>query len=125
MLIPETVCNPYFTLQAHPASPGATDELTIVIAYNSGMGSGDKALQASWSKDAAFLLDEDILCLFTCANDYMDVPGEVKVLQHQRAHFLLEPCPCPFAAMTVLVPETQSMQTTQANSFVYAVKGRR
>jgi hypothetical protein len=122
---PKTAHNLDFALQAHPCSPGATNETTIVVAYNSGMGSGDQKLQASWSTDVAFLLDQDILCLFTCANDYMDVPGEVRVMQQHQARFMIAPCPCPFAAMTVLVPEgSQSHCTTQANSFAYAVKGR-
>ena len=112
------------TLQAHPCSSGK-NETTIVVAYNSGMGSGDRKLQDSWSADVAFLLDQDVLCLFTCANDYMDVPGEREVMNKHDARFLLEPCTCPFAAMTVLVPEgPHSHCTTQANSFVYAVKGR-
>ena len=111
-------------MQAHPDSAGK-NETTVVIAYNSGMGSGEKKLQESWAADVAFLLDQDILCLFTCANDYMDVPGERRVMQKHNACFLLEPCACPFAAMTVLVPEgPHSHCTTQANSFVYAVKGR-
>lgn len=89
------------------------------------MGSGDKKLQDSWATDIAFLLGQDIPCLFTCANDYMDVPGEVKVLQEHNARFLMEPCSCPFGCMTVLVPEgPDSQYTTQGNSFVYAVKGR-
>lgn len=112
------------TVQARPV--GADGETTIVIAYNSGMGSGDQKLQDSWSKDVAFLLDQDILCLFTCANDYMDVPGEMKVMQGHGACFLMEPCSCPFGAMSVFVPEGDDKSlTTQANSFVYAVKGRK
>lgn len=89
------------------------------------MGSGDQKLRKSWSMDVAFLLDQDILCFFTCANDYMDVPGDLKVMQQHNARFLLEPCACPFAAMTVLVAEgPDSHCTTQANSFVYAVRGK-
>lgn len=89
------------------------------------MGSGDQKLKDSWATDVAYLLDQDVPCFFTCANDYMDVPGEIQVMQRHRARFLMQPCPCPFAAMTVLVPEgPDSLCTTHANSFVYAVKGR-
>jgi hypothetical protein len=106
-----------------PSPSGCT---TIVIVYNSGLGSGDNALRESWLPDVKYLLDLDIPCIFTCANDYMDVPGEVDVMRQARANFLLQPCPNPFGAMTILVAEGEgnSECTTQANAYVYAVKGR-
>eukprot|EP00955_Chlamydomonas_euryale_P020090 213604-Chlamydomonas_euryale.AAC.33 len=45
----------------------------IVIAYNSGMASGNVALKSSWRADVQRLLRHNVLSIFTCANDHTDL----------------------------------------------------
>lgn len=110
--------------RAKPGPQSVANWQTIVITYNSGMGSGDAALKASWAPDLQYLLEAGFPCIFTCANDYMDVPGEMEIMLREEARFLLQPCRNPFAAMTTFRPEDHPKEETQANSFVYAVMGR-
>lgn len=88
------------------------------------MGSGDTALKAAWAPDMQYLLDLNIPCILTCANDYMDVPGEMEIMQREKARFLLDPCRNPFAAMSTYRPEDNPSEETQANAYVYVVMGR-
>lgn len=109
--------------QAHP-QPQREGAKTIVIIYNSGMVSGDARLRASWLPDLQLLIDQQLLAIFTCANDYLDLAGERKLMQDLGAQDKLYPRRCPFAAASVLHPEGRRECWNQANSFVYAIQGR-
>ena len=110
-------------MQAHP-QPQREGATTVVIVYNSGMASGDARLRASWLPDLQLLLDQQLLAIFTCANDYLDLAGERKLMQDLGAQYKLYPRRCPFAAASVLHPEGRRECWNQANSFVYAIQGR-
>jgi len=55
-------------------------ETTIAVAFNSGLGSGNVSLMASWAPGIAKLCELDILCVWTCANHNVDAPGELRVM---------------------------------------------
>jgi hypothetical protein len=94
------------------------------MVYNSGMASGDHALRVSWSTDIQYLLDTNLLAIFTCANDYLDLAGERKTMEDLFANYVLYPRRCAFAAMSVFHPVGRKDAWNQANSFVYAIQGQ-
>lgn len=112
-------------MQTHPTlAADSPASRTVVMIFNSGMASGDALLQASWSADVATLLDRNLLTIFSCANDYADLMGETKVMAKLKAHWLLSPRKCPFAAPSVFHPPGDRSCWSQANIYVYAVQGR-
>lgn len=106
--------------QATDGKPAAA----IVIGFNCGFGSGDDALKKSWHGDLKHLLDSGFPCIFTCANDYNDVHGELEVLLRLNARIVMKPAKSPFHALTVAHEDGNRQETwSSANSFVYAVQG--
>lgn len=50
--------------------------MVVLIAYNTGMASGDDALKASWAADLHTILSRGWLAVFTCASDHTDLVRE-------------------------------------------------
>lgn len=97
----------------------------IAIGYNTGMASGDEKLKLSWKADVQELLQQNILTIFTCANDHSDLKCENKLMATAHAEYVLLPRKNLFSAVTTLHPPGQ--QATgwySANAFIYAVQGK-
>jgi hypothetical protein len=103
---------------------GSRAELVMIIVYNSGMASGDAKLQTSWRSDVEYILDQNLLTIFTCASDKLDLANEVKLMKRLGACYQLYPRKNAFAALTTYHPEGKREDTTNANAFIYAVQGR-
>lgn len=113
---------------------------TLVVGFNTGMGSGLYALMRSWLPDLLALLRRGFVGIFSCANDYSDLKGEVSVfVQLLHAKLVLAPRPNPFKAATV-VRENDGDDATGdgderappkgeewscSSCYVYAVQGRK
>ncbi len=69
-------------------------ENTIFIGYNPGFGSGYDLLLNSWCVDLVTLINANYPIVFTQANDYSDLRGEVRVLEtifDNKVNYLIEP----------------------------------
>lgn len=97
-----------------------------MVGFNTGFGSGDDRLKASWIVDLKRLLDLELLAMFTCANDHSDLAGERQIMEGTLdAKYVLYPRRSPFSAVTTThAPGRQADTWACANSFVYAIKGR-
>ena len=99
----------------------------VLIGFNPGFGSGCKDLLESWLTDLKFIADNELTCIFTQANDFSDLRGEVTILRRLlNVRFLLKPQKNPFhMAMTACEdpskPESSSWSC--GNSFLYCFKG--
>jgi hypothetical protein len=115
------------------AEPNHTAEDTVVVGFNTGFGNasagmakGGFALMTGWLPDLLALLRLGLVAIFTCANDYSDLRGEVaiwKTLMH--AQFVLPPQQCPFKAATV-VRESNDLDVCEwscSACYLYAVCG--
>jgi hypothetical protein len=87
------------------------------------MASGDAKLQASWRRDVEYILDSNLLTIFTCASDKLDLASEVKLMKTLDACYKLYPRRNAFAAITTYHPEGRREEYTNANAFIYAVQG--
>lgn len=111
---------------------------TIVVGVNCGFGNWENFgsqrfdLLQSWLPDLYFLTSTSLPLFFTCANDYADLQGEIKVMYHiLGAKFVARGEENPFSyASTFIPPEkdpTSSAGTesnySRGNSFWYAVQG--
>jgi hypothetical protein len=80
-----------------------------------------------------FLTATKIPLIFTCANDYADLKGEVGVMQHiLGAKFVIQPSENPFSFASTLVSnsvssnkpaEAAAQDYSRGNAFLYAVQG--
>ena len=105
--------------------PEAFEGPCVAVGFNTGFGSGDARLVASWKGDLRRLQDRGVPVVFTCANDYNDLRKETKILQEGfQFDYLLKPTPSPFKALTTyhLSGELDTSWTC-ANSWVYVVRG--
>ena len=106
--------------------PEAFEGPCVAVGFNTGFGSGDARLVASWKGDLRRLQDRGVPVVFTCANDYNDLRKETKILQEGfQFDYLLKPTPSPFKALTTYhLPGEQDTSWTCANSWTYVVVGR-
>lgn len=78
-------------------------ESTLFIGFNPGFGSGYQKLLISWALDLVFLLNLNFKIVFTQANDFSDLKGEIQVFEKlfdDKVRFFIEPQQNPMRAMT-------------------------
>ena len=128
---------PCLTASAHRETAGAylsrlgPSAPCLMMGFNTGMGGGGGALARAWASDlVATLKRPNTPALFTCANAFADVSGELGVFRALGARFLVQPAANPFRAYTHAVGEVclasdddARAQASCANAFVYAVLG--
>lgn len=116
------------------AEPGRHDkERAVVVGFNTGFGNasdgmakGGFSLMTGWLPDLLAILRLGLVAIFTCANDYSDLRGELaiwKTLLH--ASLVLPPVRNPFKAATV-VRESNDVEVCEwscSSCFAYAVCG--
>lgn len=113
---------------------------TIVIGLNCGFGNWENLgprrynLLKSWLPDLFFLTSTSLPLIFTCANHYADLRGELLVMYHiLGAQFLVKGEANPFGYASTFIPPGVDPGTAAAaasednysrgNSFWYAVQG--
>ena len=116
------------------AEPQHTAESSIVVGYNtgfgnasSGMAKGGFALMTSWLPDLLAVLRLGLVAIFTCANDYSDLRGELAIMKSVlHAQLVLPPSRNPFKAATVVreTHESDVCEWSCSSCFLYAVCGR-
>jgi hypothetical protein len=114
------------------AEPNHSAEDTIVVGFNTGMGNasegmarGGFALMQSWLPDLIALLRLGLVAIFTCANDYSDLRGEISIFQLLQAELVLPPRRCPFKAATVVrESDAERCEWSCSSCFMYAICGR-
>ena len=78
----------------------------LVSGFNTGMGGGGGALARAWSLDVVEALRRPNACaVFTAANDYADLAGELAIFRALGADVAVGPKPNPFRAYTHTVAE--------------------
>ncbi|KAL3902520.1 MAG: hypothetical protein SGPRY_012036, partial [Prymnesium sp.] len=123
-------CLPHPHPSSHPIAPkllrSHSPQLTPTLTLNTiGMGSGLYPLMSSWLPDLLSLLHCGMVAIFSCANDYSDLKGELKVWQLLHANLILPPTPNPFKAATVVREDARERCEWSCSScFVYAICGR-
>jgi len=115
------------------AEPYHTAEDTMVVGFNTGMGNtspgmakGGFGLMQSWLPDLIDLLRVGFVAIFTCANDYSDLRGELAIFaQLLKAELILPPQKSPFKAATVVrESEDERCEWSCSSCYLYAVCGR-
>ena len=116
------------------AEPRHNSDDTIVVGYNTGMGNasagmakGGFALMTGWLPDLIALLRLGLVAVFTCANDYSDLRGELVIFSKLlHAQVVLPPQRNPFKAATVVREshELDKCEWSCSSCFLYAVCGR-
>jgi hypothetical protein len=106
---------------------------TVVIGINCGFGNWENPLPVrfnllmQWLPDLYFLTGTRLPLLFTCANDYADLSGEVAVMQHvMGSSFLVTPGRNSLSYASTLVPPGETAGADDyscGNSFIYGVQG--
>lgn len=104
---------------------------TVVFGCNTGCGSGIGELMWSWTPELLRIAAEGFLAVFTCANDYSDLRGEVNLLKLLKCRTVLPPLKNPFEAATVVKEpgETRDedgdlrVEWSRSSAYVYAVRG--
>lgn len=110
--------------------PQLTAANTVCVGFNTGMGSGLYPLMQSWLPDLTEMLRREMVCIFTCANDYSDLKGELLVFQLLGAQLVLKPQRSPFKAATIVrAPSSEKsanggVEWSCSSCFLYAVRGR-
>lgn len=97
-------------------------DTTVVVGYNTGLGSGSMPLMVSWLPGLAQLATMGLLGVFTCASENGDAPGEMAVMTHiVGANFVLPMSKSPFhAASTFHSAGARDTDYSCANCTVYA-----
>ena len=107
----------------------------MIVGFNTGMGGGGGALARGWAPDLVETLRRtDAPAVFTAANDYADLRGELAVFKALGARFIVNPRTNPFRAFTHTIGEGEGEPGVRsapregekwscANAFVYAVRG--
>eukprot|EP01041_Mallomonas_annulata_P004553 gene4553-9033_t len=110
-------------------------ESTIVVGLNCGFGNWDNPapvrydLLRSWLPDLYFLTATSLPLLFTCANEKVDLVGEIRVMTHiLGANFISQPTENPFSFASTMVPPNARPDVIESeyyrgNSHWYAVQG--
>ena len=115
------------------AEPHHSAENTIVIGFNTGMGNtsagmakGGFVLMQSWLPDLVELLRLGMVGIFTCANDYSDLRGELSIfVQLLAAEMVLPPMRNPFKAATIVrESDSERCEWSCSSCFLYAIRGR-
>jgi len=108
------------------AEPQHGPDNTLVVGFNTGMGSGLYPLMSSWLPDLLALLRHGFVAVFSCANDYSDLTGELMVFHELLgANVILPPRRNPFKAATVVREDAREQcEWSCSSSFLYAVQGR-
>ena len=84
----------------------------LVIGFNTGMGGGGGALARAWSLDVVEALRRPNACaVFTAANEYADLAGELAIFRALGADVAVGPKPNPFRAYTHTVAEEEGGET--------------
>ena len=97
---------------------------TIVIGFNPGFGSGNAPIVASWTKDLLTLSDTNVPIIFTQANDYSDLVGELLVLQQiVGSKFVMTPTRNAFPMATTAHEPGRRESWSCGNSFTYTIQG--
>jgi hypothetical protein len=107
------------------AEPYLSRDNALVVGFNTGMGSGLFPLMKSWLPDLLVLLRGGFVAIFSCANDYSDLRGELKVFHTMlRANVVLPPRRNPFKAATVVrESEAALCEWSCSSCYLYAVQG--
>ena len=112
-----------------------SDVPLMICGFNTGMGGGGGALARGWAPDLVEMLRRtDVPAVFTAANDYADLKGELAVFKALGARFIVDPRVNPFKAFTHTIGEgdgkpgvrgapKEGEKWSCANAFVYAVRG--
>jgi hypothetical protein len=82
--------------------PSLSAANTMVVGFNTGMGNGLYPLMQSWLPDLVQILKREMVAVFTCANDYADLKGEVMVWKLLDANMVVGPQKSPFKAVTIV-----------------------
>jgi hypoxia-inducible factor (prolyl hydroxylase) len=83
-----------------PTSPA------LLMGFNTGMGGGGGSLARAWAADLVDVLRRPgLAAVFTAANDYADLRGELAVFRALGARFILEPRANPMRAYTHTIAE--------------------
>jgi hypothetical protein len=110
---------------------------SIIIGLNCGFGNFENPmpkkydLLMSWLPDLYFLTGLKIPIIFTCANDYADLLGEVSIMiKILGANFISLPMENQFGFASTMIPPVTSDSSpsdageySRGNSFFYAVQG--
>lgn len=98
---------------------------TVVVGVNCGFGNWENPLPVrfnllmQWLPDLYFLTGTKLPLLFTCANDYADLSGEVTLMMHiMGCYFIVPPSKNNFSyASTLIPPKTdEGSKRTQKNT---------
>lgn len=110
------------------SDPAINSANTLLVGFNTGMGSGLWPLMRSWLPDLLAILRGGFVALFTCANDYSDLRGETLVWELLHARSLVAPQRNPFKAATIVhEPKADASADPEwscSSCFLYAVCGR-
>merc|ERR1711871_1415916 len=99
--------------------------MTFIVGFNPGFGSGIPKLMRSWVKSLTEIASLGIPAIFSQANDYSDLKGELTVLTKTiGVKFVLKPMKNPFSMATVAQGSTAGVNGWSCgNSYVYAFQG--
>ena len=121
--------------KAHPAqahyytydAAGQTFRMSVVVGFNPGFGAGIPKLMQSWTKSLNNLAELGIPAIFSQANDYSDLRGELTVLSRLvGVKFILSPMKNPHAMATVAQGQRRNVKKegwSCGNSFIYCFQG--
>ena len=114
------------------AEPQHTAESTVVVGFNTGFGNasdgmakGGFPLMMGWVPDLLALLRLGLVAIFTCANDYSDLRGELTIWQNLHAELVLPPRRNPFKAATVVrESDAERCEWSCSSCYLYVLCGR-
>jgi hypothetical protein len=110
-------------LSAH----GCAAASTVLVGFNTGCGSGIESVMVGWAPDLVRVLEAGYLAIFTCANDYSDLQGELRLFDLLGAAHVMEPTrnafPCAVVSLGEEIERGKLREWSRGNSFMYAVKG--
>ena len=114
------------------ANPRYISQSTIVVGINCGYGNFDNPmpkrynLLVEWLPDLFFLTGLKLPVIFTCANDYSDLFGELTVMiKILGAKFISMPQENPFSFASTFIAEEGSHTEndySRGNSYYYAIQ---
>jgi hypothetical protein len=97
---------------------------TVMVGFNPGFGSGNGPIVGSWTSDLLKIMHHHVPIVFTQANDYSDLRGELLVLQKiVGTKFVMTPLRNPFPMATVAQEPNKLESWSCGNSFLYSVQG--
>jgi hypothetical protein len=103
--------------------------MTLIVGFNPGFGSGIPKLMRSWVKSLTEIASLGIPAIFSQANDYSDLKGELTVLSKTiGVKFVLKPMKNPFSMATVaqgsqVAAKNVGRGWSCGNSYVYGFQG--